>query len=91
MADLHRCPTPPKLTINDFNDIADLGLDRIAQLGSVFRAMVGIAEPESDLHHLAKIGAYLSEEWHFALDMSRADTLDRLNVPRSVNRMTDRR
>ncbi|WP_035059866.1 hypothetical protein [Andreprevotia chitinilytica] len=91
MAELHRCPTPPKLTANDFNDIADIGLNRIAQLGSMFRALVETTEPESHPHHLAKIGAYLSEEWHFALDMSRAETLDRLNVPRAINRMTDRR
>ncbi|WP_035061426.1 hypothetical protein [Andreprevotia chitinilytica] len=91
MAELHSVPIPPKLTINDFNDIADIGLDRIAQLGSVFRAMAGIAEPESDLHALARAGAYLAEEWHFALDMSRTETLDRLGASRTVTRIADRR
>ncbi|WP_156970511.1 hypothetical protein [Andreprevotia chitinilytica] len=91
MADLHRCPTAPKLTVNDFNDIADIGLDRIAQLGSVFRAMVGIAEPESDLHALARVGVFLSEEWHFGLDTTRYETVQRLGVTPPVNRNTDRR
>ncbi|WP_035058643.1 hypothetical protein [Andreprevotia chitinilytica] len=91
MAELHRCPTPPKLTVSDFNDIADIGLDRIAQLGSVFRAIVGIAEPESDLHALARVGVFLSEEWHFGLDTTRYETVQRLGVTPPANRIADRR
>ncbi|WP_035058661.1 hypothetical protein [Andreprevotia chitinilytica] len=91
MLDRHCPSTAPKLTTSDFNDIADIGLDRIAQLGSVFRAMVGIAEPESDLHALARVGAYLSEEWHFGLDTTRFETLQRLGAPLAVNQTTDRR
>ncbi|WP_156970807.1 hypothetical protein [Andreprevotia chitinilytica] len=91
MAELHRIPVPPKLAVDDFNHIADIGLDRIAQLGCVFRAMVGIAEPESDLHALARVGVYLAEEWHFGLDTTRYETVQRLGVTPSTNRMTDRR
>ncbi|WP_035061389.1 hypothetical protein [Andreprevotia chitinilytica] len=91
MANPHDLPIPPKPAINDLNNIADIGLDRIAQLGSVFRAMVSIAEPESDLHALARVGVFLSEEWHFGLDTTRYETVQRLWVTPTTNRITDRR
>ncbi|WP_156970843.1 hypothetical protein [Andreprevotia chitinilytica] len=91
MADLHGAPIPPKLTVNDFNHLADLSLDHIAQLGSVFRAMIGMAEPESHLHHLARAGAYLAEEWHFGLDTTRFETVQRLGVKQNTDRITNRR
>ncbi|WP_035058400.1 hypothetical protein [Andreprevotia chitinilytica] len=91
MANLRDCPTPPKPTLNDFNHFADRSLDHIAQLGCMFRAMVEIAEPESHLHALARVGVYLSEEWHFGLDTTRFETLQRLGAPLTVSRMTDRR
>ncbi|WP_035060792.1 hypothetical protein [Andreprevotia chitinilytica] len=82
MSDRHN----PALTIDDYNDIADVGLDRIAQLGCVFRALVETTEPESHPHHLAKIGVYLSEEWHFALDTARYETVQRLRPPLTTDR-----
>ncbi|WP_035057486.1 hypothetical protein [Andreprevotia chitinilytica] len=91
MAELQSAPIAPKLTIDDFNDIADIGLDRIALLGGMFRALLEITEPESHPHQLATIGVYLSEEWHFGLDTARYETVQRLGVKPSTNRTTDRR
>ncbi|WP_035059425.1 hypothetical protein [Andreprevotia chitinilytica] len=86
MLDRHSPSTPPMLPLDDFNNVADIGLDRIAQLGGVFRSMIAMSEPESDLHHLAKVGAFLTEEWHFGLDTLRYETMQRLGALRPMDR-----